>query len=480
MMIQNNKIYLSNGVKIEPSTLNRHGLITGATGTGKTVSVKVLIESLSELNVPTFVADIKGDVSGLAQAGTSNEHVEKRVESMNITDFEYQGFPVTFWDVFGEKGIPIRTTVSNMGPLMLAQLMELNDTQTGVLMSVFKAADAHGLPILDFKDLKAIVQYAQENRRELEKEFGLMSSQSLAAITRKLMFLEEQNIEHLFGEPAFEINDWFHTDNMIHVLHAVKLFQSPHLYASFLLWLLSELYEYLPEVGDLEKPKMVFFFDEAHLLFKDMPKVLNDRLEMVVKLIRSKGVGIFFITQNPQDIPDSILSQLGNKVQHALRAYTPKEQKVVKAAADSFRANDAFNTAEAIVSLKTGEALVSTLDESGIPTVVERVFIYPPKSYMGEISPELRAQLINASPFNRIYRNIIDRESAYEMLMAREMEAKPIPEENIKKVAKPKAKSTRMTPIERSVNSAFSSMGRELGRMITRGIMGTLTSSKKK
>lgn len=478
-MIRNNKIYLSNEVIIEPSTLNRHGLITGATGTGKTVSVKVLIESLSELGIPTFVADIKGDVSGLAQKGEINENVEKRVKSMEIEDFEYKNYPVTFWDVFGEKGIPIRTTVLNMGPLMLAQLMELNDTQTGVLMSVFKAADAHGLPILDFKDLKAIINYAQENRQSLEKEFGLMSSQSLSAITRKLMMLEAQNIEYLFGEPAFEIQDWFHTEGMIHVLHAVKLFQSPQLYASFLLWLLSELYEYLPEVGDLDKPKMVFFFDEAHLLFKDMPKVLSDRLEMVVKLIRSKGVGIFFITQNPQDIPDVILSQLGNKVQHALRAYTPKEQKVVRAAAESFRANESFNTAEAIVSLKTGEALVSTLDEDGIPSVVQRVFIYPPQSYMGEISLEQRTAIISASPFNRIYKDIVDRESAYEMLMKREeIEEIPIKESKQPKIEKPKSK--RLTPIERSVNSAFTSMGREVGRMITRGIMGTLTGSNKK
>ena len=474
-MFEDQKIYLSNDIYMHTDKLNRHGLITGATGTGKTVSLKLIIEQLSEQGINTFVADIKGDVSGLAAKGTINEGIQKRIDMFGLDTYENKSFPVTFWDVYGEKGIPVRTTVSNMGPLMLSQLMDLNDTQTAVLMTIFKAADAEGLPILDFKDLKAIVKFAQENRKELEKEYGLMSSQSISAIMRSLIYLEEQGIENLFGEPALEINDWFRDEGMVHILHAVKLFQSPSLYASFLLWMLSDLYEVLPEVGDLDKPKMVFFFDEAHLLFKDMPKVLMERLELVIKLIRSKGVSIFFITQNPRDIPDSVLSQLGNRIQHALRAYTPSEQKSLKAAADSFRPNPNFDTAEAISSLKTGEALVSVLDDDGQPSVVERVYIYPPRSYMGEIDLTLRNQLIQSSQYERIYRNIFDRESAYEILLQRE-----IPKELEKEIQKPVKKKTsnRMTPLERSINSAFSSMGRELGRNIMRGVMGTLTGKK--
>ncbi|QIK69862.1 DUF853 family protein [Erysipelothrix sp. HDW6C] len=501
-MIKDGKIWIAqndDSVYLFPKQLNRHGLITGATGTGKTVTLKVLVEALSELGVPTFLADIKGDVSGLAAIGVSNENVDKRVEKFAINDFSHKAFPVVFWDIFGESGIPIRTTISDMGPIMLSKLLELNETQASILTLLFKIADEQGLLLLDFKDLKAALDFVSKNAKELESQYGYMSSQSIGAVIRKLIYLEEQGADIFFGEPALDIFDWIAHDSsgkgIINILHAVKLFHTPVLYATFLLWMLSELFEMLPEVGDLEKPKIVFFFDEAHLLFKDMPKSLIDRIELVVKLIRSKGVGVFFITQNPADIPDIVLSQLGNRVQHALRAYTPGEQKQVKAAANAFRVNPAFDTATVITELATGEALVSSLDENGIPTVVERAFILPPQSFMGEIDSAHRTQLIAMSPLNAKYREAIDRESAFELLSAKQLEAEEMAQQAEKQAqvakqladeakenekAKRQAKqSQKNNPLTKGFNSAVTSMGREIGRSIVRGILGTFGGKKR-
>ncbi|MBK2404158.1 DUF853 family protein [Erysipelothrix sp. strain 2 (EsS2-7-Brazil)] len=509
-MLKENKIWIAQGetpVYILPQMLNRHGLITGATGTGKTVTLKVLTEALSDLGVPTFLADIKGDVSGLASAGIENPNVSSRVEKFGVDGFEYKGFPVTFWDIYGKGGIPVRTTISEMGPIMLSKLMDLNETQASVLSLVFKIADAQGLLLLDIKDLKAMLDYVYQNNKELTAEYGLMSTQTIGAVVRKVVFLEEQGADIFFGEPALDIQDWICTDSngrgMVNILHSVELFRQPTLYATFLLWMLSELFETLPEVGDVEKPKMVFFFDEAHLLFKDVPKALVDRIELVVKLIRSKGVGVYFISQSPSDIPDRVLSQLGNRIQHALRAYTPGEQKQVRAAAQSFRANPNFNTETAIMELGTGEAIISTLDEKGTPQIAERAFVLPPQSLMAEIDASLRTSMIQSSSFNQKYIESIDRFSAYESL-AEKMTQAGIEEEQDKmnlelekerlalekekqKLEKEKEKLQnrkktttrhRQTPIEKGMNRTMSTIGNELGKAITRNIMGILTGKK--
>ncbi len=510
VMLKDNKIWIAQGeqpVYILPQMLNRHGLITGATGTGKTVTLKVLTEALSDLGVPTFLADIKGDVSGLAAAGVDNSNVSSRVEKFGVTDFEYKGFPVTFWDIYGKGGIPVRTTISEMGPVMLAKLMDLNETQASVLSLVFKIADAQGLLLLDIKDLKSMLDFVYQNNKDLAAQYGLMSTQSIGAVIRKVVFLEEQGAAIFFGEPALDIQDWIRTDGdgkgIINVLHSVELFHQPTLYATFLLWMLSELFETLPEVGDLDKPKMVFFFDEAHLLFKDVPKALVDRIELVVKLIRSKGVGVYFISQSPSDIPDRVLSQLGNRIQHALRAYTPGEQKQVKAAAQSFRTNPSFDTEKAILELGTGEAIISTLDEKGTPQVAERAFVLPPQSLMAEVDLGLRNMLIQGSPYNQKYREPIDRFSAYESLaekmaqaavdqakeeatQALEKERLAFEKEKMKlekekeKLQNRKKTSTRhrQTPLEKGMNRTMSTIGNELGKAITRNIMGILTGKK--
>lgn len=399
---------------------NRHGLIAGATGTGKTVTLKVLAESFSRLGVPVFLADAKGDVSSLAKAGASNAKFDERLKTLNLSPINFAASPVVFWDLFAEQGHPIRATISEIGPLLLAQMLNLNDTQEGVLSAVFRIADDQGLLLIDFKDLKSLLSYVSEHAAEYKAEYGNLSPASLGAIQRNLLALADQGADHFFGEPALNIMDFIQTDSQghgnINLLAADKLMNTPKLYATFLLWMLSELFEQLPEVGDMDKPKLVFFFDEAHLLFDNASPALQQKIEQVVRLIRSKGVGIYFITQNPLDLPESVLGQLGNRVQHALRAFTPKDQKAVKTAADTFRANPEFKVDQAITELGVGEALISCLDEQGTPQMVERGWIMPPYSAFNPISPEERKTLMTQSLVAGIYEQTIDRESAFEML----------------------------------------------------------------
>lgn len=403
-----------------PGMANRHGLITGATGTGKTVTLQKMAESFSEIGVPVFMADVKGDLTGIAQAGQPSEKLAARLANIGVTDWQPHGNPVVVWDILGEKGHPVRATVSDLGPLLLSRLLNLNEVQSGVLNIIFRIADDRGLLLLDFKDLRAITQYIGDNAKAFQNQYGNISSASVGAIQRGLLTLEQQGAEHFFGEPMLDINDWMRTDSsgkgIINILSAETLYQMPKLYAASLLWMLSELYEQLPEAGDLEKPKLVFFFDEAHLLFSDAPQVLLDKIEQVIRLIRSKGVGVYFVSQNPSDIPDNVLGQLGNRVQHALRAFTPKDQKAVKTAAQTLRANPAFDTEKAIQELGTGEALISFLDEKGSPSVVERVMVIAPCSRMGPVTDDERNGLINHSPLYGKYEDAVDRESAFEML----------------------------------------------------------------
>ncbi len=486
---------------------NRHGLVTGATGTGKTVSLQILAESFSNAGVPVFCADVKGDLSGIAAMGEPKDFLEKRATMIGFDDYDYQEFPVIFWDLFGEQGHRVRTTITEMGPLLLSRLMDATDAQEGVINIAFKIADEGGLPLLDLKDLQALLNYMGENASELSSQFGLISKSSIGAIQRDLLVLERQGAEDFFGEPALKIADIMRTTHdgrgAISVLAADKLMMNPRLYATFLLWLLSELFEELPEVGDPEKPRLVFFFDEAHLLFKDAPKVLIERVEQVVRLIRSKGVGVFFITQNPMDVPETVLAQLGNRVQHALRAYTPKEQKAVRTAADTFRPNPDFDASDVITNLGTGEALVSTLEGKGIPSVVERTLIRPPSSRLGPLLPEERAKLMTLSPVAGLYDEDVDRKSAYEILAAKakELEEKQKAEEKRELEDEEKAtrwtlpgfgndddeeddrrtkKSTRrssgrQTVLEAAMKSAARSVASSLGRAIVRGILGSLT-----
>lgn len=411
---------LDNELYLLPAMANRHGLITGATGTGKTVTLQKLAESFSGIGVPVFMADVKGDLSGVAREGVGSEKLLERLNNIGITDWQPESNPVVVWDIFGEKGHPVRATVSDLGPLLLARLLDLNEVQSGVLNIIFRIADDQGLLLLDFKDLRAITQYIGDNAKSFQNQYGNISSASVGAIQRGLLTLEQQGAEHFFGEPMLDIKDWMRTDSngkgIINILSAEKLYQMPKLYAASLLWMLSELFEQLPEAGDLEKPKLVFFFDEAHLLFSDAPQVLLDKIEQVIRLIRSKGVGVYFVSQNPSDIPDNVLGQLGNRVQHALRAFTPKDQKAVKAAAQTMRANPAFDTEAAIQALGTGEALISFLDAKGSPSVVERAMVIAPNSRMGPVSDDERNGLINHSPVYGKYEDRVDRESAFEML----------------------------------------------------------------
>lgn len=405
-----------------PAMANRHGLIAGATGTGKTVTLKVLAETFSDMGVPVFLADVKGDLAGTCRPGRRTEDMQKREESFGLVDagFEYHGYPACFWDIFAQKGLPLRTTITEMGPTLLSRLMELTETQCDVLTIVFKIADDEGLLLLDTKDLRAMLNYVSENSKEYAPEYGSLPKQSINSILRNLSSLEEQGARQFFGEPALDIRDWFRQDDrgkgVINILHSESLIHNPKMYSTFMLWMVSELFEILPEVGDGAKPRMVFFFDEAHLLFDDVPRALMQKLEQVVKLVRSKGVGIYFITQSPRDIPDGILGQLGNKIQHALHAYTPTEQKAVKAAADSFRENPEFDTREAIGQLGIGEALVSFLDEGGIPGVVRRARILPPQSLMGPIDDGERKAEIEGHVLSFKYGTMVDRDSAYEFL----------------------------------------------------------------
>ncbi|MGO6850217.1 helicase HerA-like C-terminal domain-containing protein [Rhizobium beringeri] len=406
---------------------NRHGLVTGATGTGKTVTLQVFAEGFSRAGVPVFAADIKGDLSGIAAKGEPKDFLTKRAEQIGFTDYEFDQFPVIFWDLFGEKGHRVRTTIAEMGPLLLARLMDASEPQEGVINIAFKIADQGGLPLLDLKDFSSLLNYMGENASELSNQYGLISRASVGSIQRALLVLEQQGAEHFFGEPALKITDIMRTNNngygQISVLAADKLMMNPRLYATFLLWLLSELFEELPEVGDPDKPKLVFFFDEAHLLFNDAPKVLTERVEQVVRLIRSKGVGVYFVTQNPLDVPETVLAQLGNRAQHALRAYSPREQKAVRTAADTFRANPAFDCATVITNLGTGEALVSTLEAKGAPSIVERTLIRPPSGRVGPVTDDERRQIMDRSPVLGIYDEDIDRESAFELLAARAKKA---------------------------------------------------------
>ncbi len=494
MLNEDGKLLIGVGetpVCLLPRMANRHGLISGATGTGKTITLKVMAESFSALGVPVFLADVKGDLAGCCRTGERTEAIDRRLTAMGLDpeSFRYQPFPVRFWDVYGEMGHPVRTTVSEMGAPLLSRLLDLTAVQEGVLTIVFRVADEKGWLLSDLKDLRAMVNYVAEHADEYRSEYGNVSKQSAGAIQRSLLQLEDAGGDLFFGEPDIELSDWFQTDDKgkgyINILHCERLYRSPLLYATFLLWLLAELFEQLPEVGDPEQPKLVFFFDEAHLLFDDAPKALVDKVEQVVRLIRSKGVGVFFITQRPSDVPDSVLAQLGNKVQHALRAYTPAEQKAVRAAAQGFRANPAFDTQDAIMDLGTGEALVSFLDEKGRPSVVERVTILPPQSLMGPIDERRRSAELSYDELYGKYETPVDPESAYEIITAdREAAAKAEAEalaakerEKLEqqKEKEKKATSKRRTSAGRKVaNSALNAVGREVGRSFTRGLLGTL------
>ncbi len=498
----------SQDIVLHSQFANRHGLIAGATGTGKTVTLKVLAESFSRLGVPVFLADAKGDVSSLAKAGSSSPKFDERLKSLGLDAVPFAAAPVIFWDLFGQQGHPIRTTISEIGPLLLAQMLNLNDTQEGVLSAVFRIADDQGLLLIDFKDLKAMLTYVSENAAELKAEYGNLSPASIGAIQRNLLALADQGGEQFFGEPSLNILDFIQTDSKgqgyINLLAADKLMNTPKLYGTFLLWMLSELFEQLPEVGDMDKPKLVFFFDEAHLLFDNASQALQEKIEQVVRLIRSKGVGIYFITQNPLDLPESVLGQLGNRVQHALRAFTPKDQKAVKTAADTFRANPNFKVDEAITELAVGEALISCLDEQGTPQVVERGWVMPPYSSFSPITPEERQVMMGQSIVAGVYDQAVDRDSAYELLQkkvlqqSQQKEADALGKQQAKEqesLAKQQAKEQERFAREQEkaadkaaqqrakmtqdivgtfAKSAARSLGGSTGQKLVRGLLGSL------
>ncbi|MBE0613355.1 MAG: DUF853 domain-containing protein [Burkholderiales bacterium] len=488
-----------------PRMANRHGLIAGATGTGKTVTLQTLAQGFSAIGVPVFMADVKGDLSGLAQAGSMSPRLKERFDALAIKDFAFAACPVTFWDVFGKAGHPVRATVSDMGPLLLARMLNLNDTQEGVLALAFKIADDNGMLLLDMKDLRAMLQHVGESAREFTTEYGNISAASIGAIQRALMQLEQQGADSFFGEPALNIADLMQTDEkgrgMVNILAADGLMGAPKLYSTFLLWMLSELFENLPEVGDPEKPKLVFFFDEAHLLFNDAPKALLEKIEQMVRLIRSKGVGVYFVTQNPLDIPETVLGQLGNRVQHALRAFTPRDQKAVKAAASTMRANPKLKVESVITELGVGEALVSFLDEKGRPCVVERALILPPASRIGPISTEERQAVVRGSVIFGHYEQTVDRESAYEKLKGRALQGAAADAQ--KGPAAPGSAQgagggimdtlggilggttgprggRREGVLESAAKSAARAIGSQVGRQIVRGILGSLFAGGKR
>ena len=513
--------YGSKPAQFMANKLNRHGVIAGATGTGKTVTLKVLAEQLSEAGVPVFLSDIKGDLASLAEKGEVTEKIAERLAKVHVEDFEPSSYPVAFWDVFGENGINIRTTISEMGPILLAQLLGLNETQEGILNIAFKVADDQGLLLIDIKDLRAMLNYVGAHAGELRNLYGNIAQQSIGSILRSLLVLEQQGGDKFFGEPAFEINDLFKVDpsgrGVINILASEKLFQTPKLYATFLLWFLSELYENLPEVGDLDKPKLVFFFDEAHVLFSQSNAAVQEKIELIVRLIRSKGISIFFVTQNPTDIPNAIASQLGNRVQHGLRAFTPAEQKNVRAVAETFRQEDGQDLVTVITNLKVGDAVVSTLQEDGSPSFAEVVSVYPPKSKLDAGDPLVRQQLINQSAFYDKYAEMFDRESAHEQLLALEEQFKQEQEaavaqkeaekqaelerkeaekqealaqkeaerqakleekerereqKELERQARQAATKRGDSAMDRFTKNIMSSVGREVGRVITRGVMG--------
>ena len=495
------KVWLATGegpVYLEPGMANRHGLIAGATGTGKTVTLKVLAESFSDMGVPVFLADIKGDLSGMCESGVETKHIRRSIDSMKLENFTYAACPVRFWDVYGKLGLPVRTTVSEMGPELIARLLGLNDTQTGILRIVFRIADDKGLLLIDLKDLRSMVQYVGDNAKEYKLTYGNISAQSVGAIQRSLLALEDEGGSIFFGEPDLKLDDWIDWDEdgkgIMNILECQELAQHPLLYATFLLWMLSEIYEMLPEAGDLDKPKLAFFFDEAHLLFNDAPKALVEKVEQVVRLIRSKGVSVWFITQVPSDLPDSVLGQIGNRVQHALRAYTPKDQKALRAAAESFRANPNFDTETALQELAVGEALVSVLDAKGTPTIVQRAGILPPHSSMNAVEAFVIQNNIDRNPLRSKYLKAVDNESAYELLTAEAEEAQREAEEEAQRKAeeaqrakeekerekeekareKERAARKKANPLNKVLSSAASTVGREVGRQLVRGILGSL------
>lgn len=486
-----NSILIGKDTFLNLSKLNRHGFITGSTGSGKTVTLKVIAEKLSQNGIPVFLSDIKGDLSSVVQKGTFDENIKERLETIEVKDFENRAFDAEFFDVFAENGIPLRTTISEMGPILLSRILGLNNTQEGILNIAFSLADDKGLFLIDIKDLRSMLNFINENRKDLSAYYGNISTASISAILRSLLIIENQGGDKFFGEPAFDILDFIRKnesgEGIINILSSEKLYESPQLYATFLLWLLTELYENLEEVGDLDKPKIVFFFDEAHILFDNKSDVLMEKIEKVVRLIRSKGVGIFFVTQKATDIPDNVLSQLSNRIQHSLRAYTPKEQKEIKAVADSFRQNDDMNLEEQILNLKTGEAIVSTLDENSMPTIAKKVLILPPMSKLGQVDKITIQSKVNESTLYEKYAQSIDNESAYELLeiekqkrmevlskQAQEEELKKAEEKKQKEIEKEEKRKRNKTSIfERFANNVIGSIGRSVGREITRGIFGT-------
>jgi DNA helicase HerA-like ATPase len=490
----------SKQVLLNAGMANRHGLITGATGTGKTVTLQVLAESFSRLGVPVFTADVKGDLSGLAGAGKPHPKIDERLQYIGIEGHGYEANPTVFWDVFGDKGHPVRTTVSEMGPTLLSNLLELNETQEGIMQVAFSVADDQGLLLLDLKDLRSMLNWVADHAAELERSYGRVSRASVTAILRRLLVLEEAGGEVFFGEPAIRVEHLMQCDfsgrGVISILDATTLYHSPRIYATFLLWLLSELMEELPERGDADRPRLVFFFDEAHLLFSNAPKALLEKITQVVRLIRSKGVGVFFVTQYPNDVPDEVIGQLGNRIQHALRAFTPRDRKALKAAAETFRENPAFDTEEVIGQLGVGEALISTLDAKGVPSIVERTLMAPPRSQFGPVDAKRRAELISRSPLNSAYEQTIDRESAYEMLQKREEELARqrqlaaeeearIQEEQKRRKQDEKAQSpagrsggNRQSVGEALAKSIARTIGSTLGRQIVRGILGSITGRR--
>ena len=480
-----------------PQMGNRHGLITGATGTGKTVSLQALAQQFSDLGTPVFMADVKGDLTGISQAGGDNEKVKSRLQDLGLPEPTWTGAPTTLWDVFGEKGHPVRATISDMGPLLLSRMLDLNDTQAGVLTMVFKIADDNQLLLLDLKDLRSMLQFVGDNAKQFTTDYGNVSAASIGAIQRGLLTLESQGGDQFFGEPMLNIDDMMQTvsgKGVVNIMAADKLMQSPRLYGAFLLWMLSELFERLPEVGDVDKPKFAFFFDEAHLLFNDAPKVLLEKIEQVVRLIRSKGVGVYFVTQNPIDIPDTILGQLGNRVQHALRAFTPRDQKAVNVAATTMRENPDLDIATVITELGVGEALVSTLDEKGRPNITQRVFMIPPASRLGPATEDEQKQLIRQSVVAGVYEQAVDSESAYEKLQARAAETAKAAEEAQKDDEggffgsifggdddkKKKSTSRNDSLLESAAKSMIRAASSNIGREITRGILGSLFGSKRR
>jgi DNA helicase HerA-like ATPase len=466
-----------NDLVLLPRMANRHGLIAGATGTGKTVTLRVIAEGFSRIGVPVFMADVKGDLSGLARAGAANPKISERLAKLAIEGFQFAAYPVAFWDLFGEQGHPVRTTISDMGPLLMARLLSLNETQSGVLAMVFKIADDNGMLLLDLKDLRAMLQHVGDNAAQFRTQYGNVSAASVGAIQRGLLALEEQGGDKFFGEPALDLEDLMQADSqgrgVINILAADKLINAPKLYATFLLWLLSELFERLPEVGDPEKPKLAFFFDEAHLLFNDAPDVLLEKIEQVIRLIRSKGVGVYFVTQNPLDVPDVVLGQLGNRVQHALRAFTPRDQKAVKAAATTFRQNKNVDVESVITELGVGEALVSFLNDKGQPTPVERALIYPPQSQLPPLAAGEGEQVVKRSTLYGHYEKIVDRDSAYEMLKARAPQAEA--GQPAQGGAGWQGEAGKL--LGALGKSAAHAIGSQVGREIIRGVLGSIFGS---